>query len=322
MLYDIIIPLSYRDCNFIWRVIHYIRLCLKEADNIYIITSNKNFDKIKRIDDSKVFLVDEDTLYEGLTFAQIEKCLHDFNADVSTGWYFQQFLKYAFAFSKYSNKYYLSWDSDTLPLSHIKFFNENGQPLFTLKSEYNHNYFSTIEKLLDIQKSIDGSFIAEHMLFDVNIVKELIVKIEQEVDYQGLWFEKILSVCDFNNPMPAFSEFETYGTFVQATHPGSYSFQKLNTFRNGGFIKGRFISDQMLGKISFDVDTISFEMRDEPAFPYNLPNKWFTIKDIFLKIRKLGLKKTISKIFQKIVDRKLNKEFKKVASDNLNRIGK
>ncbi len=47
-------------------------------------------------------------------------------------------------------------------------------------------------------------------------------------------------------------------------YPLSYVERHLNTFRKGGYIAGRFISKQRLECISFDTDTISFELNDYP----------------------------------------------------------
>ena len=56
-------------------------------------------------------------------------------------------------------------------------------------------------------------------------------------------------------------------------YPDFYHIRQLNTFRCGGYIQGYNITDAKLQEISFDTDTISFEIRHEPLFPYNLFNK-------------------------------------------------
>ena len=96
-------------------------------------------------------VLDENTLIPGLTFDKLTKLLRLHKEGLSTGWFFQQFLKLGFAKTKYAGEYYLTWDADTLPLSHIEFFDGN-HPYFTRKYEYNENYFFTIERILGMQK--------------------------------------------------------------------------------------------------------------------------------------------------------------------------
>ena len=89
------------------------------------------------------------------------------------GWYFQQFLTLAFALTSYCKGYYLTWDSDTLPISELHFF-QDGQPLFTMKKEYHRPYFNTLQRLIGLDKTSSKSFIAEHMIFKPEFVCEII----------------------------------------------------------------------------------------------------------------------------------------------------
>lgn len=272
MTYDIIIPIALKDAFFIHRTIDYIRLNLKDADKIYIITNKRNFSKLNKITKkySDVILLDENTLLTGVTFSKVNKSLKPYGAERITGWYFQQFLKIGFAYTSYAKKYYLSWDADTIPLSHLS-FEENGKLYFDCKKEYHEPYFVPIKKLLGLDKVIEESFISEHMLFETEIVKEMIEDIQNNTEAIGnTWWEKIICACDYSNSLNSFSEFETYGTYAYSKYPMRYKIRQLATFRKGGMINGRFISDKMLKQLSFDLDTISFELRDSPVFPLNV----------------------------------------------------
>jgi hypothetical protein len=89
------------------------------------------------------------------------------------GWYFQQFIKLGYALRSDSLKYYIAWDSDTVLLRPIAVF-EKGKPVFSMvKRVYHEGYFRTLRALLNIEKKIKPSFIAEYMVFDKNIVREL-----------------------------------------------------------------------------------------------------------------------------------------------------
>lgn len=273
--FDVMIPVAGKDINFMPRVIEYCKRCFPELRKVYVVTPAREVANAttKTSQFNGVTVVNEDTLLEGLSFGTVAKLIKNATPKrISTGWFFQQFLKYAFALSPYADEYYLTWDADTLPLARIEFFKDE-QPLFTIKTEYHENYFSTIRCVLGLEKCIKGSFIAEHMLFDVSLVKELIDAISQS-DVKGeIWYEKIINACNFDKNMQAFSEFETYGTFVSTRYPDLYGHRTLCTFRKAGYIRGRHIPEWMLEEMSFDLDTASFELRDEPPFPYNWEHK-------------------------------------------------
>lgn len=271
--FDVIIPVAKKDLCFIRWVVKYVRMNIIGLSYIYIITNKKNIHYLKNIlDDDKIKILDEDSIASGLTFNGVMECLleKDENLKSLTGWYFQQFLKYAFALSNYSNEYYLSWDADTLPLNKIHFF-EAGKPLFTKKIEYHEPYFHTMKKLLGYGRLVDFSFIAEHMLFNRVIVRDLIKQVTSSNVKGTNWMEKIINGCNFEEKSRnLFSEFETYGNFCKKKYPNFYGLQQLNTFRSAGMIRGRFISENILKKLAIDVDIASFEIRDA-LFPYNLP---------------------------------------------------
>lgn len=298
--FDIVIPVGPDDVNFIPRVVKYISICIKDVENIFVITSAKYFNRIKnRITSNypNCVLIDENKLLPNLSFNVVDNLLKKYspNKKQRTGWYFQQFLKFAFAQSKYAKAYYLTWDADTLPLAQIAFFEDNNI-LYNPKQEYNPNYFITIEHLFGFGKKNKYSYIAENMMFSKEIVCQMLQEIEKSIVMGDSWFEKILSVCDFNNALPCFSEFETYGTYCYVNYPDLYKPRYLNTFREAGFICGRNISDQKLRIMSFDLDTASFELWHEPLFPYNLPNIWITYKKRFIRLHQMPWKDIINKI--------------------------
>lgn len=290
--YDVIIPTDEKNAKFVGTVIKYIRKNLHEAECIYIISNKKLFKTIARnTQDKNYLLLDENELISGLSFTQVRSYLLSagHNSINGVGWYFQQLLKLAFAQTPYCKEYYLSWDSDTIPLSNINFFIEN-KPLFTLKKEYHQPYFDTIERLLGLKKVIKKSFIAEHMIFKKEYVLEMLEKISKSNIKGKYWYEKIIYSCDFTIKEGSFSEFETYGTYCVTHHPEKYGFQQLNTFRGGAMIRGRYINDKIISKLSIDLDIVSFELRDS-LFPFNLEYKIDKMKRGIKKIKSiLGIK--------------------------------
>ncbi|GHT31135.1 hypothetical protein AGMMS49574_12370 [Bacteroidia bacterium] len=189
------------------------------------------------------------------------------------GWYLQQFLKMGFALSPYSKEQYLIWDADTFPLKPLHFY-EKGKFIITPKTEYHTPYFKTTHAILGLDKMADYSFIAEHMIIDSNIMKQLIDAIMQSKVPGATWYEKIINAIDVKDGHEqakfAFSEFETYGTFCLQYYPGIFETRSLNTFREAGKLYGRGVTRKQLISLSKQYDTASFEVRYSPSFPRNI----------------------------------------------------
>ena len=270
--FDVLIPVARKDISFVRRVTEYVRLNITGVKTIYIITAKNNF---KRLSGShnlhNYVLLDENSLLDGLSFSNVRRLLANVgeNRPSQTGWYFQQFLKFAFAQTKYARDYYLTWDADTLPVNKIAFF-KDGKPLFTRKIEYHAPYFKTMNRLIGIPRQVDYSFIAEHMLFKTSVVRELISEISRSAVRGDMWFEKIVNACNFaKDKANLFSEFETYGNYCAKNHPDMYETRTLNTFRAAGLIRGRHINNHIINRLAVDLHIASFEMQDAP-FPYNV----------------------------------------------------
>lgn len=274
--FDVVIPVAKKDTSFVKHVVDYISRYVVGCENIYIVTNKKNFRRLKFVNRfTNVGILDENALVPELNFSIVHDCIKK-NGEKEpncVGWYFQQLLKYAFAKSKWAKEYYLTWDADTLPLNSIPFF-DGDKPLFTKKIENHEPYFITMKKILGFGKLVDYSFIAEHMLFKVSVVKELLDFIASNASSGGsTWVEKIIMACDFKDKRGnLFSEFETYGNYCVKFHPNLYGTRQLNTFRAAGLISGRHITEKKLSRLALDVSIASFELQDGP-FPYNI--SWF-----------------------------------------------
>lgn len=275
MSFDVIIPVASKDLSFVFKTIELINCNLEGVSQIFIITNKKHFRKLNNKISNNCVLLDEDILINELSYYQVQTYIRSVSPKSvnCTGWYFQQFLKYAFGLSKYCNsEYYLSWDADTLPLHKLSFFSDN-HPLFTRKNEYHEPYFITLKKLLNLTKVVDYSFIAEHMLFKTDIVKDMIYNISNANVKGDTWVQKIINACSFEEGKYAFfSEFETYGTYCVVKYPDLYKVRQLNTFRAAGLIRGRYINRNLLEKLSMDLDIASFEA-SHALFPWNIGYK-------------------------------------------------
>ena len=256
---QIIIPVAEKNINMVIKNIFYINIYLK-PDSIYILTASKNIPKLALLSNETITILDEDTIYPDLTFASIKKKLSELHFhEEATGWYFQQFLKMTWCKTKYCNEYYTTWDADTFPLHNFSLFNAEGKPLFQPKSEYNKAYFNTINLLTGYTKKADYSFISEKMTFKKSYMNELMELIERSTINGNNLFEKILYAASLSGEKSAFSEFETYGTYLLYNHPESFELKKLNSFRNAAAWFGTSPNKYDIAFLSHFYDTASFE---------------------------------------------------------------
>ena len=233
------------------------------------------------VDDSKAGFINENDI---ISFDQVHEVMkrasgQDNLARAVTGWYYQQFLKMAYA--NYSeNQYYMVWDGDTVPTKEFSMFTDDGeQPYFHLKYEYHEEYFITMGKLIPgMHKIIGKSFIAEHMIFEVSLMKKLIDKIEENKSVPGqIFFEKIINSIRPDKLLSnSFSEFETYGTFVALNAPEVYKLRDWHSLRYGGmYFKPDEISEEDFAWLAKDFDAVTFEKGDsymeEYAFFFHNP---------------------------------------------------
>ena len=299
----LIIPVKSSDFKYIKKIIPLINKNIS-PQSIVVISGNEIKEDCKHLG---VIFYNENKIFSGLSFFQVKHTLEilGIKTDV-TGWYLQQFLKLGFALSKYAGDYYLSWDSDTLPLHEISFF-KGEHPLFTPKKEYNPSYFTTIKKLFGLDKIVDYSFIAEHMLFKTEIVKKMLDDIMKSSVVGDDWIEKILNAGDYSMKYAPFSEFETYGTYCMYKYPDLYHLRHLCTFRFAGYIRGRRINDKLIADMAWDLDIASFEIYHGPMFPYNLTALYYKNKQRYFRYRRKSIKELLIIIRERLLGKNIAK---------------
>lgn len=199
---------------------------------------------------------------------RVEKAGYTIAGNSKLGWYYQQFLKLSYSFLCH-DELYLTWDSDTIPIHPITLTDEEDKPYFDVKVEYNQPYFTTINALFPkLNKTIEHSFISEHMIFNVNYVKEMIDEI-CKTDYFGeTYYEKIINAIEINNLKLGFSEFETYGTYMYMKHPDVYSIRRWYSMRSAGFMfEADKLTDDDIEWLSKDFSALSFEKNSSIVKP-------------------------------------------------------
>lgn len=233
------------------------------AKQIYLVANSSLKHDIESMWNGKMHFLDEESIMPGLSVKTIKELLVKKCGDGHrAGWFYQQFLKMAYAMIC-EEEYYLLWDADTVPLHAMEYFNDE-TPYFITKREYYAGYFDTIGRLFqDRVGRLDAkvSYIAENMMIHKGYMQEMIAEIMKNQTLEGeTFYQKIL---DAINPKlvsyTGFSEFETYGNYMDTIHPGVYKHKKIRTQRLGSFLLGTEPNREQLEWVARDYDIISFE---------------------------------------------------------------
>ena len=267
-VYDVIIVITPADYKRVRGNFERL-LNLMPADKIVFVGSSEVGELIKTESwQERAGFVDEN---EVLPFEDVSRVIADILKIEKVprglvGWYYQQFLK--MNYSKFSkHPYYLTWDGDTVPTKQFSMFEKEGnKPYFDLKYEEHREYFVTLSRLLGMDKVIGKSFISEHMLFNCEIMSNLIADIEGNTSIEGQYFyEKILrAIRPEALQSNSFSEFETYGTYVAYKYRDVYKLKDWHSVRYGSIY---FEPDKMTEEdykwLSLDFDAVSFEKNED-----------------------------------------------------------
>ncbi|MEY4386314.1 MAG: hypothetical protein RLY20_1597 [Verrucomicrobiota bacterium] len=166
---------------------------------------------------SRANVLAEDSMIPGVTIARV-RALPMERFPGAAGWYFQQLLKLQFAFADPADDYYLIWDGDTVPLRPMRFFDEQGRMLLTKATEHHAPYFETYRTILGEEANFEFSFIAQHMVVQKSVVRELLGRVEARLPGEGNWAWKLMTALPHQG-LNLFSEYETCGHFVKNHYP-------------------------------------------------------------------------------------------------------
>jgi hypothetical protein len=204
------------------------------------------------------------------------------------GWYLQQFIKLLAAKDNPPSDIVVIWDADTAPIAHIEFLNADGKIQYYKGTEHHEPYFLTIDKLLNLQKIVNFSFIAQCFPLKVMWLNELCTDIENKKKIS--WIDATLNQINFSEGN-AFSEYETLGTFISHHHPSEVVYIDRPWWRLGNTLLNHvaFLNNKRARELSTSYDFISFE-------------KWERAKPYFLKVAipyffKISLPKMFKGIF-------------------------
>lgn len=214
---------------------------------------------------SGVQLILEDELLAPVSLATVREALRRrCGSGDRAGWYFQQFLKMGICRRPDIGTHYLVWDSDTVLLRPLGFFDAHTRVLVNPKPGLHPPYFRTLLRLTGIERQVPYSFISEHLMMSTAQMRALLELIERRHPTLEHWTTAVLAaVDDADLPGSGFSEFETYGNFVLDTAPASLQLRPLKTLRRGSRLFGSSPSPRALRTLmEAGYDTVTFETWD------------------------------------------------------------
>ena len=210
---------------------------------------------------------DENSIIPDLTLNKIKQIKKDISGtDRRSGWYYQQFLKMAYSFVC-SDDYYLIWDSDTIPIKQMSFFDkDSGKPFLDYRDyvKYDECFFVTQNLLFPneyLKKTLKWSFICEHLLVNSSIMRSLLKDLTNKgAAGKTTFYENVMHIIPRNLiNLSGFSEFETYAAYVLKEYPDSHILRKWNNLRNAGIYIGHDLSESHTKWIAECYDVISVE---------------------------------------------------------------
>lgn len=227
MSFDIVIPLGPNEKKNIYKQIEYTKKNIIGYRNIYIVTNN--FDNLQ-INGCKII---DETIFP-FKMNDIASYFVNYNGKKNrNGWYFQQLLKiYASLVIDELLDNYLIIDADVFFLKPI-YFMENNKYIFTVSNENHEPYFKHMKRLHpSFKKNITESGISHHMIFNRQIVKELINLVEcyHNRKFWQIFIEMVDEHKNHNvNIVEAgASEYELYFNFMISNHPDKIIIRRLN----------------------------------------------------------------------------------------------
>lgn len=224
---------------------------------IHVITKKEDFPKFKKACGPELFLWDESALVPEMTLGELRNMPLSFFPK-GAGWYFQQFLKYAFINVSNDDEYYLIWDADTVLLRPMQFFAPDGRPYYTRASEHHRPYFQTFNALFGEAAPRDFSFISQHQVIHKKTLRSMFAEIEIRHPDSRNWAWAIMDNLQ-GEGSNCFSEYETYGHYLKLRKPDDLAVRSIEWLRNGTSMAGYPPSKKMISKLAANYSFAAFE---------------------------------------------------------------
>ena len=246
--YDIVIVSHEKDFNNIKFIVEYAEKNLI-FDSIHLILSERkeygDLEHIKTLTKKSIYQHKETDVLK------VDKDRIKYRPN----WIYQMFLKMFQNVTK--NDHFLVIESDCIILNKLDFF-EGDKTIFHLcRDQNNEPYFNFSKKVMGVGREYNHSFIAEFIMYDKKIIKDMILK--SGCDTFDDFLELIYKHTD-SNCYPA--DYELYGNFCFKYYPDKVIMKKSNfNFFGRNSKQAPFWTDSEINNLintNKDKDVISF----------------------------------------------------------------
>lgn len=205
---DVVIPVIAKDLQILPLCLKGIRHCVaNKVKDIYIVAPAQQ-EILTFCEENGLVFVDETSLF-GYTPMSLGIIAND--GRNRSGWLFQQFVKLSGQIG--TCRYYLCIDSDHVLIRPHVFLTGKKETVFYLSYEENSYYYDMIHRILPELNILNLSYVSHKMLFD----KKQVLLLQETISKNcggTPWQQAIIENLDLRT-ISGFSEFETYGNFVQ-----------------------------------------------------------------------------------------------------------
>jgi hypothetical protein len=233
--------------------------------SLYVIVPGADRSKFQSALGRDAIVLSEDEIIPGMTRAELRRFPGP-QFPQAAGWYFQQFVKLQVAFQSPHDDYYLIWDADTIPLRPLQFFDDKNRMLLTKSAEFHTPYFDTYERILRESPNREYSFIAQHMIVQKSVAREMLSRIQWWTSAEIQWPWKVLSSLPRTGNYCAnlFSEYETYGHYIKNHYLDRVRIIDRSWMRDGSkYTNGWIPTPSQMQRLSQQYDFVAFERAND-----------------------------------------------------------
>jgi hypothetical protein len=227
------------------------------SDEYNLIVPDNQVNIFKRNTPSEFIIIPESSINKNISLQSIRDLL-PIALKPWAGWYFQQILKIE-AIIKTNKNNTVIWDSDTIPLCNINFLNSNDIYNYYVGEEFHEEYFLTNKKLINIDKQVNFSFIAQCFPVCNEDIRRMIADIEGK--HNKVWYEAMIS-CVEGGVIQGFSEYELMGSYLFKNSKEKMNFLEDRRWSRDGkkiFKCYQNLNDDNLRNLSKKFDFIAIE---------------------------------------------------------------
>jgi hypothetical protein len=257
---DIITACTAADLPVFRRTVAGMETCLP-ARSIHVFVPSVHAEKFQQVFGSRVVVHDEDRVFPTMRSADLAAHPHRV-FPLMTGWFFQQFLKYSYAFENTDADYYLIWDADTVPMQPMVFFDQQGCMLMVPADEWNASYFETYRHLLGEEPHREYSFIAQHLLVQKSVLRDMLANMAARAGRPVEEWPWIIADGLRGEGNNLFSEYETYGHYLKNHFPERMRLRTLPWLREATEQYGLLPRKNKMARLAAEYAYATFESKN------------------------------------------------------------